>query len=199
MALEPKWRMQISVTGKQLDVGDSLRAHINESLGATVQKYFGKAIDAAVVLSRDARMFRADITVHVGKGIQVRAHDVADDAYAAFDVSLANLGKRLRRHKRRLRDHHKSRAEDSGESAQTYVLAAPADAAESDHAPTRETPVVIAEATSTIEPLTVSEAVMRLDLADMAAMVFRNAGNGALNVVYRRPDGNIGWIDPGSS
>lgn len=198
MKLISKWRMQISVTGKQLDVGDSLRAHIDEALGATVQKYFGKAIDAAVVLSRDARMFRADIAVHVGKGIQVRSHDVADDAYAAFDVSLAHLGKRLRRHKRRLRDHHKARGEDSGESAQTYVLAAP-EAAESDGASSRESPLVIAEATSTIEPLTVSEAVMRLDLADMAAMVFRNAGNGSLNVVYRRPDGNIGWIDPGSS
>ena len=95
MALEPKWRMQISVTGKQLDVGDSLRAHIDESLDATVQKYFGKAINAAVVLSRDARMFRADIAVHIGKGIQVRSHDVADDAYAAFDVSLRSEERRV--------------------------------------------------------------------------------------------------------
>ncbi len=187
--------MQISVTGKQIDVGDSLMAHINDSLDATVQKYFGKAIDAAVVLSRDGRLFRADIVVHVGKGIKVRAHNAADDAYAAFDVSLAHLGKRLRRHKSRLRAHHKSRDEAVAEPAQTYVLEAPREASE--NAP--ESPVVIAESTSNIESLTVAEAVMRLDLADVSAMVFRNAGNGALNVVYRRADGNIGWVDPGSS
>ncbi|MHA1564770.1 MAG: ribosome hibernation-promoting factor, HPF/YfiA family [Alphaproteobacteria bacterium] len=187
--------MQISVTGKQLDVGASLRTHIDDSLDATVQKYFGSAMDATVVLSRDGRLFRADIAVHVGKGIQVRSHDVADDAYAAFDVSLAHLGKRLRRHKGRLRAHHKSREEAVVEPAQTYVLEAPSEAGES--AP--EPPVVIAESTSHIELLTVSEAVMRLDLADVAAMVFRNAGSGILNVVYRRADGNIGWVDPGSS
>ena len=187
--------MQISVTGKQLDVGASLKAHIDDSLDATVQKYFGKAIDAAVVLSRDGRLFRVNIAVHVGKGIQVRSHDVADDAYAAFDVSLAHLGKRLRRHKSRLRAHHKSRDEAIVEPAQTYVLEVPSDEGES--AP--EPPVVIAESTSQIESLTVAEAVMRLDLADVPAMVFRNAGNGNLNMIYRRPDGNIGWVDPGSS
>ncbi len=190
--------MQISVTGKQIDVGESLRAHIDESLDATVQKYFGKAIDAAVVLSRDARMFRADIAVHIGKGIKVRAHDVADDAYAAFDVSLAHLGKRLRRHKGRLRDHHKAREETGGESAQTYVLAAPLEGESADPVGS-EGPVVIAEESSQIESLTVSEAVMRLDLADQGALMFRNAATGGLNVVYRRADGNIGWVDPGLS
>lgn len=193
--------MQIEISGHQLDVGDSLRAHITDSLNSIVEKYFGEAIDASVVLSRDRFLIRADVTIHIGREIYVRAHESADDAYAAFDVAAAHLGKRLRRHKRRLRDHHAARDRAESARAQQYVLA-PYELMADDQEEAGEDgdhPVIVAEDQTIIENLTVSEAVMRMDLADIPAMVFRNAGNGGLNVVYRRADGNVGWIDPGEN
>jgi hypothetical protein len=139
--------------------------------------------------------------VHPGRGIVVRSQGEADAAHPAFDLALERIAKRLRRYKRRLRDHNrkeKSEAKQNPLNAQRYVIEQPAD----EEAPETETlegadnPVVIAETTTELETLTVSEAVMPLDLADRAALVFRNAGNGRMNVVYRRRDGNIGWVDP---
>ena len=127
----------------------------------------------------------------------MRGHDVADDAYAAFDIAMAHLAKRLRRHKRRLRDHHNSQRAVESLPAQSYVLAG-YEAEDSGEA-TGDNPVIIAEDTTDIAELTVSEAVMRLDIADLPALMFRNAGSGGLNVVYRRADGNVGWIDPTKS
>lgn len=194
--------MQVTVTGQQIDVGDALRTHIEDALQNTVDKYFGEAIEATVVLSREAFRLRADVSIHIGKGIFVRAHEQADDAYAAFDVAVAHLAKRLRRYKRRLRDHHNSREKVESVSVPQYVLA-PYAGEEEDNAErgpeSGDNPVIVAENQADIESLTVSEAVMRMDLADVPAMVFRNAGNGGLNVVYRRPDGNVGWIDTNAS
>ncbi|MFQ5971588.1 MAG: ribosome hibernation-promoting factor, HPF/YfiA family [Alphaproteobacteria bacterium] len=187
--------MQISITGKQFDVGANLRQHVETALFAIVEKYFGSAIEAHVVISREAHFYRAHLTVHVGRGIQVHAQEASDDAYAAFDVAAAHLGKRLRRHKRRLRDHHKSRNGNDAVEVSSYVLAGPT-ALDGDDGASNDHPVVIAETTTNIERLSVSEAVMRMDLADLPTMMFRNAGHGGLNVIYRRSDGNIGWIDP---
>ncbi len=190
--------MQISITGNKIDIGESLTAHIEDGLAHAVSKYFGNAIDGTVVLAREGYRFRADVTVHIGRGIQVRAGETADDAYAAFDIAAAHLAKRLRRHKRRLRDHHKSREDvtvDEAEAALHYTLPAPG-TMEGKAELHGENPVVIAETTTAIERLSVSEAVMRMDLADAPALVFRNARDGELNFVYRRADGNIGWVDP---
>ena len=115
--------MQINISGQQLDVGEALRSHINDALEGIVEKYFGQAIDASVVLSRERFTVRADIAIHIGRDIYVRAHESADDAYAAFDVAAAHLGKRLRRHKRRLRDHHAAR--EQAESARAIVIKSP--------------------------------------------------------------------------
>jgi ribosomal subunit interface protein len=193
--------MQIKISGHQLDVGDSLRAHITDSLDAMIEKYFGQAIDATVVLSRERFTVRADVAIHIGRDIYVRAHETADDAYAAFDVASAHLGKRLRRHKRRLRDHHAARGRAESARAQQYILAPYEPVTEDEDLASEngDHPVIVAEDQTIIENLTVSEAVMRMDLADVPAMVFRNAGNGGLNVVYRRSDGNVGWIDPGAN
>lgn len=189
--------MQITVTGQQIDVGDALRLHIEDAIENTTEKYFSDAIDATVVLSRESFRIRAAIAMHVGRGIHVRAHEEADDAYAAFDVALAHLAKRLRRNKRRLRDHHRDR-DPAGNAANApeYVLAPHNDEDENTE-PTNgaDNPIIIAENQTVIENLTVSEAVMRLDLADAPAFVFRNSKHGGLGVVYRRDDGNIGWID----
>lgn len=187
--------MQVSVTGKQVEIGDSLRDHVRRCLTETVAKYFDHAIDAGVVLSREAHRLRADISVHVGRGILVQGHGQADNGYAAFDAASERVAKRLRRYKRRLRDHHRKIAPVDGTPAQQYILAA-ADTADDEAEPETDRPVVIAEMSTEIENLTVGEAVMRLDLADQTALVFRNSAHGGLNVVYRRADGNLGWIDP---
>lgn len=192
--------MQITIAGKQIDVGDSLRTHANATLAGVVDKYFGRAIEASVVFSRESRvMIRADISIHVHRGLTLRSHAVAAEAYAAFDTASERLATRLRRHKRRIReDHHThpSRNDAVITAAQQYVLAGEAEETVED-AP--ETPAVIAEMKTAIESLTVSQAVARLDLSDLPALLFRNSGHGGLNMIYRRPDGNIGWVDPGQT
>ncbi|MGE0746095.1 MAG: ribosome-associated translation inhibitor RaiA [Rhodospirillales bacterium] len=190
--------MQITVTGKQIDVGEALRQHAEERLGEVVAKYFDHGIDANVVLSRVAHLFRADLSVHVGRNILVQSHGEAETAYPAFDVACDRIAKRLRRYKRRLRDHHQAQRRASAEAAAAqatqYVLAPPSD--EADDLPEGGAPVIIAENATPMETLTVGEAVMRMDLAEVPALVFRSSVHGGINVVYRRSDGNVGWVDP---
>ncbi len=200
--------MQISVTGRQIDVGDSLRGRVETNLADSVVKYFDHAIEGNVVFSREAQGVRVDISVHVGRGIMVQGHGQAENAHTAFDSALDRIAKRLRRHKRRLRDHHrdhkKSRAEDAHQAHQNNLSGEGESEAEDEAVNNEEStidggepgPVVIAEMTTRIDSLTVGEAVMRMDLADQPALIFRNSGHGGLNVIYRRTDGNIGWIDP---
>ncbi len=196
--------MQISVTGRQLDVGDALRGRVETNLANSVVKYFDHAIEGNVVFSREAQGVRVDISVHVGRGILVQGHGRAENAQTAFDSALDRIAKRLRRHKRRLRDHHrdhKASLTDDALQAQQYILSDEAeDEAVDNEAPPIDGgdpgPVVIAEMTTRIDSLTVGEAVMRMDLADQPALIFRNSGHGGLNAIYRRTDGNIGWIDP---
>jgi ribosomal subunit interface protein len=188
--------MHLSVKGKQLDVGAALRGHIEGQLPTIVGKYFDNPTDAQVTMSKEGNEFRADITVHVGKGILLQGQGRSNDAHAAFDLAAEHVGKRLRRYKRRLRNHHKGRGE-SVESlrALQYVLAAEPEGGEEGH-DEPDQPVVIAEMETEIETLTPGEAVMRMDLANLPALMFRNRAHGGLNMVYRRKDGNIGWIDP---
>ncbi len=188
--------MQITVTGKQLDVGDSLREHVETRLVDTVGKYFEQALEAAVVFSSSAkgRLIRADISVHAGRNIRMQGRAEAPDAYAAFDAALERIAKRLRRYKRRLRDHRKGVSDDALPALKSVIADNDADGAEEEAANAQ--PVVIAEMTTTIETMTVGEAVMQMDLVDTSALMFRNSAHGGLNVVYRRRDDNIGWIDP---
>ncbi len=190
--------MQLSVTGKQLDVGDALRAHIEQNLSTAIGKYFANPTDANVVLSREARNIRADIKVHVGRGIILQGHADAGDAYAAFDLASEHIAKRLRRHKRRLRSHQRNKAyTEKALRAQQYVLAPlqEEEAAEGLESADGQ-PVIIADMETHIDTLTVGEAVMRMDLANLPAMMFRNRAHGGLNMIHVRQDGNIGWIDP---
>lgn len=189
-------RMQLSVKGKQLDVGDTWRRHVEDNLPAVVAKYFDSAQDAQVMLSREGSTFRVDITVHVGKRIIVQSHGATGDAYSAFDEAGDHMGKRLRRYKRRLRDHHRERPEDVDTLlAQQYVLAGEEDQTETG-SEEKDEPVVIAEMETAIEVLSVGEAVMRMDLANLPVLMFRNRAHGGLNMVYHRGDGHIGWVDP---
>ncbi|HUT49928.1 MAG TPA: ribosome-associated translation inhibitor RaiA [Alphaproteobacteria bacterium] len=185
--------MQLSVTGKQIDIGQALQEHVTDVLNDAVEKYFGSAMDGAVVFSREAQDIHAEISVHVGKGIQIQAHATAGDAYSAFDNAAEHMAKRLRRYKRRLRNHHRSARTDQAIPAQAFVLAGEGP---DDSEPATDEPVVVAEMEAEIPSLTVGEAVMRLDLANTPAMMFRNSAHGGLNMLYRRPDGTIGWVDP---
>lgn len=186
--------MQLTVKGKQLDVGDALRSHVAESLTGILGKLFGNPIEATVVLAREAHLYRAQVSVHVGRGILLQGQAESEQPYAAFDGAAEKVAKRLRRYKRRLRDHH--RAEIETQRAQTYILAPEPEEAADESVEVDGRPVVIAEMTSEIPTLTVSEAAMRLDLADEGAILFRNRAHGGLNMVYRRTDGNVGWVDP---
>jgi ribosome hibernation promoting factor len=195
--------MQLTVTGKQVDVGDALRRHVETALDALLGKYFRTAIEAHAVFSREAHLIRADVSLHVGRGIVVNSSAAAPDPYVAFDSAGERLGKQLRRYKRRLRDYHgKARAAaDDTEIARSFVLAPVEEDAEVDADSTAAVSagaasVVIAEMSTEVPRLTVGEAVMRMDLADAPVLLFRNSSHGELNLVYRRSDGNIGWIDP---
>ncbi|MEZ5647863.1 MAG: ribosome-associated translation inhibitor RaiA [Alphaproteobacteria bacterium] len=193
--------MQLSTKGKQIDVGDALRGHVEDQLRATVAKYLPRAIEGQVTFSREASFIRADILLHVLRGVTLQAHHQAADAYPAFDGALEKIAKRLRRYKRRLTDHH-NRDHEEGErsAAQLYILAAENDADGRDHAEDGpDNPVIVAEMATEISTLTVGEAVMRLDLGDLPVLLFRNRGHGQINLVYRREDGHIGWIDPTDS
>jgi ribosomal subunit interface protein len=188
--------MKVSVRGKQLDVGDALRSHVESSLEHVLSKYFGNAMEAQVTLSREAHLYRASIQAHVGRQIQLAAQGEADQPYPAFDAAAERLSKRLRRYKRRLRDHHKEGGGD-GEvlSAQQYILAGGSEASNED-GESGDQPMIVAEMTTEIPSLTVSQAVMWMDLAELQALLFRNRAHGELNMIYRRQDGNIGWVDP---
>lgn len=190
--------MQVSITGKQFDVGDALRSHVEDRLADAVAKYFDHAIEATVVLSRQGKgkLIRADISVHVGRGITLQGHAETEDAYGAFDAAAERIAKRLRRYKRRLRDHRRKSGAAAADAllAQQYILAESSE--DETEAEQNAQPVVIAEMTTAIETMTVGEAVMRMDLAEAPVVVFQNSAHGGINVVYRRNDGNIGWIDP---
>jgi ribosomal subunit interface protein len=189
--------MQLTVKGKQLDVGDALRTHVADSLNAVVGKYFNKPIEANVVLTKDAHLYKADIQVHVGRGIVLQSASDATEPYPAFDTACDKLAKRLRRYKSRLRDHHTENGAAEVIPARYQILEAEAedhqDEAPVDAAPQ---PMVVAEMETSIATLSVSEAVMRLELAQAPALMFHNGAHGRLNMVYRRADGNIGWVDP---
>jgi ribosomal subunit interface protein len=192
--------MNLSVKGRQLDLGDALRQHVADKLDGVFEKYFGDAIEVVVTLSREAHLYRSHVQAHVGRGITMQTTADAGDIYGAFDLSADKLAKRLRRYKRRLRDHHKTATALEGIPALQYVLAAPAEDndgdGETDEPADGASPPIIAEMEGEVPELTVSEALMRLDLSEEPALMFRNRAHGGLNMIYRRRDGNVGWVDP---
>ncbi len=188
--------MQLTVTGKQVDIGDALRGRVEFSLNSILTKYFKTAIEAHVVMAKEAHLTRAEVSLHIGRGIVVNASAAVDDPYAAFDAAAERLAKQLRRYKRRLRDHHARPRDPAGsvESVRDAVLAPITEEAGDEDS--TGAPAVVAEISAELPRLTVGEAAMRMDLADAPVLLFRNRAHGELNLVYRRADGNIGWVDP---
>jgi ribosomal subunit interface protein len=193
--------MQITVSGKQVDLSDALRERVSTHLDTIAGKYFDHALDAQVTFSRARSFFTCDINVRAGRGLQLRGEGEAADANAAFDDAAEHIAKRLRRYRRRVNDHHRDLANRARpEAARQYILrqeADGADIADSERSADEAFATVIAENKTEIGQLSVGEAVMRMDLADQTVLMFRNSATGVLNVVYRRTDGHIGWIDPG--
>jgi len=188
--------MRIQVSGKQIDVGEALRSHVEERIGEVVGKYAGRPIEAVVTLSRDRHEFVADAWVHLSTGMTAQAKGRAGEIYAAFEAASERMDKQLRRYKRRLKDHSTSREFPiEASDASSYILARGDDDTEEAEPETLH-PIIVAEMETRVPFFSVGEAVMQLELAGSELLVFRNDAHGGVNVVYRRDDGNIGWIDP---
>ncbi len=189
--------MTLQVTGKNIDAGEAFKTYISEKIAATLEKYIGPEISGHIRLEKERGRFRTDCSLRLPTGLLLEAHGLGSDAYASADEALERLEKRLRRYKRRLKNHHNGQA--PGERALEYSArdaVVSADEDESEPPGNAVSPVIIAETERGVRELSVSEAVMQLDLSEAPFLVFRNAADGGVNVVYRRPDGNIGWIDP---
>jgi ribosomal subunit interface protein len=190
--------MRYQITGKQIDIGEALQTHVKAELGEVVEKYAQRPTDAHIVFSKAAHEFVCEATIHLSTGLSAQAKGHATEIYAAFESCREKMDKQMRRYKRRLRNHHRDRIEPvEYEQGSSYILAA-ADEPEDNDASTLQ-PIVIAEMETKIPAITVGEAVMQLELAGHRMLVFRNEGHGGVNVVYKRDDGNIGWIDPRNS
>jgi ribosomal subunit interface protein len=217
--------MHITVAGKQVETGDALKVHVSDGLKAVTKKYFDHALEARVTFAKNRAFFTCAIDVHAGRGLSVRGEGEGPDAHRAFDVAAEHIGKRLRRYRRRVNEHARDMADErlpiTAETARQVILAGPVEEPdEQDDALVQTHPddgtvadgltakehddllhkqdgggAIIAETPTEISRLTVSEAVMRLDLGQQPVMMFRNRASGQLNVVYRRPDGHVGWID----
>ncbi len=187
--------MRYQISGKQIDVGEALQTHVKDELGAVVGKYAERPTDANIIFSRDASEFVCEATVHLSTGLIASAKAHAHEIYAAFEKCSDKLEKQLRRYKRRLKDHYRERSQPVELSdASSYILAGSTNSEESE--PETLQPMIIAEMETQIPSLSVGEAVMQMELAGAPVLVFRNEGHSGVNVVYRRDDGNIGWVDP---
>ncbi len=187
--------MQYQISGKQIDIGEALRTHVEQELDEVVRKYAERPTSANVVFSRNGAEFICEAVVHLSTGLTAQARGHAHEIYAAFEQCADKMEKQLRRYKRRLKDHHRTRANPVEVfGGASYILAAESGAEESE--PDSLQPMIIAEMETTIARLSVGEAVMQMELAGAPVLVFRNEKTSGVNVVYRREDGNIGWIDP---
>jgi ribosomal subunit interface protein len=190
--------MRYQISGKQIDIGEALQTHVKAEMGETVEKYAQRPTEAIVVFSRVGHEFHCEATIHLSTGLNAAAKGHASEIYAAFESCREKMDKQLRRYKRRLRDHHDRRSqpvEFGGGSS--YILAASEEPEEIESDVPQ--PIVIAEMETKVPEVSVGEAVMQLELSGQKMLVFRNEGHGGVNVVYRRDDGNIGWIDPRNS
>ena len=196
--------MRVQVSGKQMAVGEALRTRIVDELESGVSKYFSRATDANVTVAKNGIGCEVDCAVHFSSGISLQAHGHGADAHLAFDDALTKLEARVRRYKRRLKNHHNTNKSPLPAEAAAYSVLSPlleeADERENEdgtyingHDPA---PLVINETSKSVLTMPVAMAVMQLDLTENPALLFRNAAHGGLNMVYRRADGNIGWIDP---
>ena len=192
--------MRYQISGKQIDIGTALQHHVKENLGHVIEKYAERPTGATIVFSRSGARFVCEATIHLSTGLTATAKGQAHEIHAAFDDTKDKLEKQLRRYKRRLKDHHRDRQNPvDSQNAPMYVLAVREETDDTDtDTPDSDTlqPMIVAELETKIPKLSVGEAVMQMELAGTIVMIFRNDKHDRLNVIYRRDDGNIGWVDP---
>lgn len=187
--------MRYQISGKQIDIGEALQTHVRDELGAVIAKYAERPTGANVVFSKNASEYACEAIVHLSTGLTAQASARAHEIYAAFDACCDKMEKQLRRYKRRLKDHHRERSEPVELfGASSYILAS--NGTETESEPDSLQPIIVAEMQTQVPSLSVGEAVMQMELAGAPVLVFRKEGKETVNVVYRREDGNIGWIDP---
>lgn len=187
--------MDIRVSGHQVETGAALQEHVAERLGGIVDKYFDRAISSHVTFGKaPAHAFRCDIVTHVMQGLILKAQAEAHDAHQALDAAATKIEKQLRRYKRRLNDRHEQAAHAQREEEAAYTIFAAAE--EPEETNSSDAPPIIAETSTDIPTYSVADAVMMLDLRDTNALFFKNAGTERHNMVYRRQDGSIGWVEP---
>lgn len=195
--------MTLRISGKSISVGDALRGRVSERTDEVLRKYFDGNYSGHITLSKDGFGFRTDCALHLDSGITLEADSNAADAYASADQALLQIEKRLRRYKSRLKDRSARKAHAENQSmaeltaptldAPSYILEAPDHEGDADSG---YDPVIIAESTRSLKRFSVSEAVMELDFTGAAVVVFLHGSTGRVNIVYRRGDGNVGWVDP---
>jgi len=186
--------MSLTITGKNMDVGSALRQRIEERLSESLDKYFDGNHSGQVTVKKSGAGFEADCTLHLDTGIVLRASAISGDPTLSFEQAAERIDKRLRRYKRRLKAHHHVPAANVEMAVATeFALATPD---EEEELEANYAPLVVAETPTKIKTMTVGMAVLELDLIDAPALVFVNAANSTINVVFRRNDGNVGWIDP---
>ena len=187
--------MSFRVSGKNLDLGEALRERISDRIAESLGKYFDGGYSGHVTLERDGFGFRTECAIHLDSKVTLHAQGEAADAYLSADQAVTRLEKQLRRYHRRLKDHRAERVDDRAAiDAASYIIAAPEP--ESENEIDGFTPVIIAESTTRLKQLSVSDAVSELDMTGAPVLVFRHAAHGGVSVVYRRADGHFGWIDP---
>lgn len=185
--------MSVRVSGKHMEIGDTFRLRIEEQIGAAVTKYFDGGYSSQVTVEKSGSRFSADCKVHLDTGAALQANGEANDPIIAFDAASDRIEKRLRRYKRKLKDHHNGNGHDAyAEVAYAVMDAVPDDG---DELPDDYAPTIVAESTKKLQTMSVASAVMALDMTDEPVLLFRSVGQEQLNIVYRRNDGNIGWID----
>lgn len=188
--------MEIRVSGHQVDTGSALQEHASDRLVSITEKYFSRALSSVVTFGKaPANMFSCDIVLHVNHGLILKSHGQAQDAHLAFDQAADKIEKQLRRYKRRLKDRHEQTHHAAQQEDAAYIVFAGEDADEVE-VEAADAPPVIAETRIDVPEVTVSDAVMLLDLQHANALFFKNAGTGRHNMVYRRNDGSIGWVEP---
>ena len=197
--------MSIQVTGKHIDTGDAFQTYVQDKIEDVLQKYIGPEISGHVRVEKVRGVFRTGCSIRLRTGLLLEAEGEGGDAYASADMAIARLDKRVRRYKRRLKDHHGANGYAGGSAASVFAefeapdyTLKPHDEEAGGPVPD-DAPVVVAETSRVIRAMAVSAAVMQLDLTDHAFLVFRNASSGELNVVYRRDDGHVGWIAPATA
>lgn len=191
--------MTLRITGKHMDIGDALRGRIEARINDAIEKYFDGGFSGHVVVAKEGSRFNADCVIHLDSGMSLQAAGQAQEAPNAFDAAADRIEKRLRRYKRKLKSHAPGGGNGvAAEDIAYTVMEATPDEGE-DEIAEDYAPAIVAESTVALRTMSVANAVVELDIRDNPVVVFRNAGNNHVNVVYRRPDGNIGWIDSGSA